>query len=199
MQVLRGASFEEFVRWYVARERQKRRQDPNLGERSWDSLLTEMRGAYPGKLRPWFARGRWNVVLLDTLAEALTLVCVDNPEARRNGLVTGVSKDNRIARKVIARARELNYFDPGDAGRSNAIEGHYRQERIEAYRRSWPQLRDRERVTLCGLNEDERSGNPRGSYYLHDGFGRLVPYLYLVVYEGREYNPVEAFLAEEMA
>lgn len=197
MQLVRSACFEEFVRWYVVRDRRKRNQDADLNGRSWDSLLTEMYGAHPGKLRPWFEYARWSIVSLDEISEALTLVCVDNPETRVPKLVSGVGLDNRLSGNVIAAAHETGYFDHPDAGRSDAIEKYYRQERIEAYRCNWPQLRDAERLTLCSLNEDERMENPGGSYYLLDGFGRLLAWLYLVLYEGREYLPIEAFLAEE--
>ncbi len=50
---------------------------------------------------------------------------------------------------------------------------------------------------LCSLNAGERRENPHGTWYLHDGFGRLVPYLYGAIYEGREFSPIEALLAEE--
>jgi hypothetical protein len=198
MQTLRSATFEEFVRWYLEREQRKRGQEPSVEQRSWTSLLHEMRGAHAAKLRPWFEKARWSIVSLCTDAEAMSLVCVDSPETRRNRLVSGDGPDNRLARAVVTAAHESGYFDNLGVRRTNAVEGHYRQERIEEYRRSWPQLRGGERLTLCTLNASEKTENPGGTYYLHDGFGRLLPLLYAIVYECRTYSPIEAFLAEEV-
>jgi hypothetical protein len=197
MLLVRGSSFEEFIRWYLARERLKRKQDPDLGGRSWSSLLSEMRRMHPDKLRSWFERARWSIVSLEAIGEAMSLVLLDDEEMRRNGLLKGTGPDNRLAHTVVAAAHESRYFDNREVVSRDAVEGHYRQERIEAYRKSWPQLRGGERLAICDLNADEKVGNPGGSYYLHDGFGRLLPYLYAVTYEGRDYRPIEAFLAEE--
>jgi hypothetical protein len=196
MERLRSASFEEYVRWYLERERRKRGQEPAPG-RSWSAMLHEMRASHGAKLRPWFERARWSLVALGMQAEAMSLVCVDSQETRRNQLVSGTALNNRLARTVVVAAHENGYFDNLGVRSTNAVEGHYRQERIEVYRRNWPQLRDRERLTLCTLNAGEQAENPEGSYYLHDGFGRLLPLLYLVVYESRAYTPIEAFLAED--
>ena len=197
MRRLRCASFEDYVRWYLRRERTKRRQQADLGERSWISLLNEMRGTHPDKLRTWFERAKWSIVLLEDPEEALSLVCVDGPDTRRNGLVTGMGVNHRIARAVVSAAREFVYFDNEVIRRTNAVEWHFRQDSLEAYRRNWPRFEGANRLVLCTLNEDERSENPAGNYYLHDGFGRLLPWLYAIVYEQREYAPIEAFLAEE--
>jgi hypothetical protein len=197
MLLVRGSSFEEFIHWYLARERWKRKQEPDLTGRSWSSLHSEMRRLHPDKLRSWFERARWSVVSLEAIGEAMSLVLLDDDDVRRNGLVSGVGPDNRLARAVVAAAHLTGYFDNKEVTSRNAVEGHYRQGRIEAYRRSWPQLRGDERLAICDLNAEEKAENPRGTYYLHDGFGRLLPYLYAIIYEGRAYSPIEAFLAEE--
>ncbi len=197
MRRLRSASFEEYVHWYLVRERRKRGQEQELNGRSWNSIFTEMRGTHPDKLRSWFDRAAWSVVSLENAGEALQLVCVDGPDTRRNGLVTGEGVDNRLAGRVVESARANGYFDNDSVRRSNSVETHFRQDRIEAYRRTWPQFTGEERLVLCTLNQDERRENPNGTFYLHDGFGRLMPWLYAIVYEGREYHPIETFLAEE--
>jgi hypothetical protein len=197
MLLVRGSNFEEFIHWYLARERWKQKQEPDLSGRSWSSLHSEMRRLHPDKLRSWFERARWSIVSLEVIGEAMSLVLLDDNEVRRNGLVNGVGPDNRLARTVVAAAHDGGYFDNKEVASRNAVEGHYRQERIEAYRKSWPQLRGGERLAICDLNADEKAGNPGGTYYLHDGFGRLLPYLYAIIYEGRDYCPIEAFLAEE--
>jgi hypothetical protein len=156
-----------------------------------------MRRTWPGKLRPWFEGARWSIVSFDALSEAMSLVCVDNWESRRNRIVVGSSPDNRLARTVVAAARDTGYFDNREVQRSNSVDWHYRQEKINAFRKNWPELHNTERLTICSLNASERIENPSGTYYLHDGFGRLLAYLYSTVYEGREYGAIEAFLAED--
>jgi hypothetical protein len=195
MRPVRSASFEEFVLWYLTRERQKRNQPVDLSGRSSASLLAEMRRSHPDKLRPWFEGGRWSIVSLEAIAEAMSLVCLDNWEIRRNRLVNGYG--NRLVRMVVAAARATVYFDNPDVIRRNSVEGHYRQQRIVAFRKSWPELRGDERLTICDLDAAEKAEHPDGTYYLHDGLGRLLAYLYAVLYEGREYRPIEVFLAEQ--
>jgi hypothetical protein len=195
MRRVRASSFEEFVRWYLSRELVKRGQDPDLNGRSWDSLLKEMRRAEAGKLRPWFEDARWSIVLLDDISEAMRLVLVDNWEARRNRLITE-GPDNRLARTLVTVARETGYYDNPEILRTNSVIAHFRQERITAFRKNWTELQGEQRLTLCELNADEKAENPSGTYYLHDGFGRLLAYLYMIAFEGREYSPIEAFLVE---
>jgi hypothetical protein len=190
MERVRNSSFEEFVRWYLARERRKHNQDDDLSGRSWDSLLAEMRSAHPGKLRPWFERGRWSIMSLCVFGEATSLVCVDAQETRRDRLIVGSAPNNRLAGTLVAAAHATGYFYNCDVRRTNAVQNRYLQ-------RNWPQLREGDRLTLCSLSANEKRQNPGGSYYLHDGFGRLLPWLYVILYEGEEYSPIEAFLAEE--
>jgi hypothetical protein len=153
--------------------------------------------SHPAKLRAWFERARWSIVLLDAVDEAMDLVCVDNWETRRNGLMTDGGADRRLARTLVARARATAYFDNAGIIASNAVEAHYRQDRICAYRYARPEFRGEDRVIICDLDAGERSESPKAKYYLNDGFGRMLSYLYLVAHEGLEYRPVEAMLAEE--
>jgi hypothetical protein len=155
-----------------------------------------MRRAEPGKLRRWFDAACWSIVSLDDFADAMSLVCVDNWETRRSGLVRGDRPDCQVMSVVVRAALETRYFDNREVLRTNSVEAHFRQERINAFRKTWPAFRDEERITICDLNPDEKAQNPSGTYYLHDGYGRLLAYLYAIAYEGREYLPIEAFLAQ---
>lgn len=195
MRFIRSASFEEFVTFYLSRERRKGRLDPQLTGLSWDTLAAEMRRSHRGKLRPWFEHGRWSVVSLDGIEDAMSLVCLKDEAMKAAGLIDDSKPDGRLMRAVVAAAHKNSVFD-NNLPRSACIEG-FRVKRIEAYRRSWPELRGDDMLVLCTLNAAEKSESPGGSWYLHDGLGRLVPHLYATVYEGREYRPIEALLAEE--
>lgn len=196
MRFVRQSSFEEFIRHYLERERRKHRQNPDLSGVPMELLMAEMRETWPGKLRGWFERGRWSVVSMDTPGDAMTLVCLDNPAMRAAGLVDGAARDNRIARTVVARAHETGLFEDRGTTGGGLIEA-FRTKRTEAMRANWPPLRGGERLVLSSLNSGEKAENPSGSWYLHDGCGRLVAYLYAVAYENRPYAPIEALLAEE--
>jgi hypothetical protein len=199
MRHVREASFKEYVTWYLARERRKRGQGPDPAQTPLDRQITHMQRSHPAKLRPWFERARWSIVLLDTVDEAMDLVCVDNWETRRTGLMTTEGADRRLAGTLVARARATGYFDNVAVIASNALEAHYRQDRISAYRTACPEFYGEDRLMICELNAEEQLESPRAKYYLNDGFGRLLSYLYLVINEGLEYRPVEAILAQAHA
>jgi hypothetical protein len=196
MRNLRRASFEEFVGWYLRRETRKGNRPPNSGMAV--ELEAEMKRVHSGKLRPWFPRADWRVVELTELHEILSLVCVDGIETRRNELLGLPQEPNRrILIRAIENARRNQYFDNSNVARENPVEYSKRQRKIDEFRCEWPNLNGEERSVLCGLNSGELHENPAGTYYIDDGFGRLLAFGYLVLYEGRRFTPVEAFLALE--
>lgn len=199
MRHVREASFKEYVAWYLARERRKRGQGPDPAQTPLDRQITHMQRSHPAKLRPWFERAQWSIVLLDTVHEVMDLVCVDNWETRRYGLMTADGADRRLARTLVARARATGYFDNVAVIASNAMEAHFRQDRICAYRTACPEFYGDERLMICELSAEEQLESPMAKYYLNDGFGRMLSYLYLVIHEGLEYRPVEAILAQAHA
>lgn len=199
MEFVRPSNFAEFVRWYITRERRKDGKDSDLSMSTDEALLKEMRMAHPSKLRPWFRKARWSIVSLTTVDEAMALVCVDSWELRADGRIIGDHPDNRLARSILAESRRSQYFDNLQVIASNSVEAHFRQEKLEQFRKQLPRLCGAERLTICTPNAEERTANPGGNWYLHDGFGRLLPWLYVIVYEGQTFYPIEAFCAEESA
>ncbi len=131
MRWIRGASFEEFTRHYLSRERRKRGLSPDLRARSPEDLALEMRRLHPAKLRLWFEDARWSLVLLESIEESMTVVCLDSPETRKAGLVNGWDSDNRIAASVVAAAHEVGLFDEAGASLSEC-NGEFRQKRAQA-------------------------------------------------------------------
>jgi hypothetical protein len=198
MRTLRQSSFEEFVRWYLLRESRKYAQPGPAASDAPDVLANQMLYLHPRKLRSWFSRGNWTIVSLDTVEDAMRLVCVDSWELRHNRLIRESGPNNRLARNIVAAAYETGHFNGSNQAACSSAEAICRRDRIEAFRRSLPELRGNERLVICSLNDDEAQRNPEANYYLHDGFGRLLSYLYLIAYERRTYSPVEAFLAEAL-
>ncbi len=195
MRDLCAASFEEFIAWYLRREARKGNRVAYAGTAG--ELRAEMNRVHPGKLRPWFPQAVWRMVELTEPDEILSLVCVDGPDTRRNGLVGSLESNPRILRRVVENARRAKYFDNGIVAARDPGEYSKRQRKIEAFRSEWPSLAGDERIVLCAMNSGELCENPSGSYYLHDGFGRLLACAYMVAYESRKFTPIEAFLASK--
>jgi hypothetical protein len=197
MRDIRPAAFDEFVHWYLAREWRKRGEPP-LSRDAHGSALSIMRRIHPGKLRQWFDAAEWRLVEFTAIEEILRLVCVDSMIMRRNLLVRDEpATDRRLLGNVIANARSFHYFDNAAVAQSDPMEYAWRQSRIDQYRRAWPRFGGEERIAACSLNMEERVENGAANYYLHDGFGRMLAFAYLVWFEGRPFVPVEALLALE--
>jgi hypothetical protein len=197
MRFLREASIEEFIRCYLSRERRKLGLENNLGEISDFALEREMRRFHANKLRGWFRFARWSMVEFDEPEELMTLICVDASFTRRDRLMAGKAPDFRIMGRVVAAALEVGHFAELEEASRISLEAYFKHERMERFRRGLPLLKDAERIALCTPNEEERTQNPSGTWYLHDGFGRLLPWLYLVSLEGYAFTPVQAFLIED--
>ena len=197
MRIVRPSSYDEYVCWYLRREARKRRMpmDPE-SSRTTEGMREEMKQKHTGKLRHWFETGSWHIVELDNKEELFDLVCLDSPWTRGAELLDDDREANyRILKVVVKNARQKGYYCS-----SASLDDEERQKRmkyLEEYRCAGRVcLRDDDRIVLRTLNHDERTKNPSGTYYLHDGLGRLLAYSYLLTYKGFAYCPVEAFLAE---
>ena len=171
--------------------------ESNLGDISDFALEQEMRKFHANKLRGWFRFARWSLVEFDEPEELTTLICVDASFTRKDRLMTGKAPDFRIMGRVVAAALEVGHFAELEEASRHSLEAYFKHERMERFRQELPRLRDGERIALCTPNNDERTQNPSGTWYLHDGFGRLLPWLYLVRLEGHAFTAVEAFLIED--
>lgn len=198
MRFIRETNLDEFIRWYLSRERRKLGLDGDLQGVSDAALRQEMDRFHGNKLRPWFDRARWNIVSFDSVEELMTFICVDGTDTRRNRLVNGLDPDFRIVGRVIASALHYGHFEALASASQYSLEANVQHQRMERLKADFPQLCGAERLALCTPSEHEYAQNPSGTWYLHDGFGRLLPWLYLVVIEGYQYLQVEAFLIEEL-
>jgi hypothetical protein len=93
MQVVRESSLEEYVFWYLQRERRKGRPDVIPTEPS--QQVRTMRKDHRGKMRSWFDRStRWQLVKIEA-EELANLVFLEDPSTWRRGslLSTGRTTD----------------------------------------------------------------------------------------------------------
>jgi len=185
MQELRAASFDEFVAWYLARERRKnpQRTVPETAPERRDMMYNDHRG----KLRGWFEEGRWGVVLFEKPDELESLIFHEADWVRKEGFLVGTGEDYRLLGRVVSNAIQAgfpwNSSDLRHLTYCTAIgRGHFR-------------LEGSSRLVVCTPNPEEKQRNPSGTYYLHDGTARALAYMVLVKQEAIPFEPVEAFLA----
>jgi hypothetical protein len=186
---LAASSLQEYIDWYLARERRKR-GGPELPATAAERCAL-MERAHRGKLRAWFPTAEWSIVLLEEVRELERLVFWHSPGgwAQWHGLVVeDGTPDWRTLGRVAENAARGDYLrkvpDPQHL--------HY----YRAYRDCHFRLEGGSRLALCSLTPEEKAENPGGSYYLQDGNGRSLPYLLFVNEDRARFEPVEAFLAE---
>lgn len=199
MRRVREADFDDYVEWYLRREERKGTLNHKFGVPTTpQDRLSLMKTRHRGKLRPWFPEARWSVVELGRCEDIERLICLDSRWTRNTGLTRSTAQPNyRLLRQYVLNAREINYFGTVHALEIDREEYKKRQCKLRAFRREWPQFRDDERLVICTPEVSEIGRNLEGTYYLHDGIGRLLPYLYMIYFEGQDFGPVEAFLSEQ--
>ena len=116
---------------------------------------------------------------------------VDAAETRREQLV--IERIPRTLKNAAENALATGYFETMRRKR----ERHFWY--YLSYIYGQLSLRKENRLVVRTLNEDEKHNFLKGtySYYLHDGWGRALPYMVLLLQERIKYEPVEAFLAEQ--
>jgi hypothetical protein len=199
VKTIRHASYDEFVTWYLRREYTKRGYAiPDLGNIA--EQRQTMQRNHDGKLRSWFPRGTWSLAEIQSENELLTLICLAGRWPRNSGLLTSEQLNNRtLLRQFIVNANEVNYF--AEAGRPTLCSENMEKRRLYVSRlRTDTAIRfnGADRIVLCSPCADEKRRNPVGSFYLHDGLGRMLAYAYLISRSEIPFSPIEAFLAEEV-
>jgi len=200
MRILRPASVDEYVSWYLTREVHEEKALPDPAVMSTVAAMRRtMDESHQDKMRPWFGcpTARWHVVSLDEMQDLGTLIFLDAPWTRKANLIKETGKDRRLLNTVIKNAGAERFFGNREVLGITEDAEKTRKKYYTRFHAAWPMLRAIDRVILCTPNDAERLGSPDGTYYLHDGMGRLLAYYYMIMHEGRHFRPVEAFLAEE--
>jgi hypothetical protein len=184
---LRASSYDEYAAWYLTRENAKWGDHLAIPSGA-EERAAMMQAQAPGKLRSWFPEASWTVQLVETPEALAHLMMLDADVTRRERLVrAGVP---RLLGWGVRHARETRYLLEPAAGR----ERHHAYYRDIAEGRV--QLRGENRLVLITMDEERSQVPPTVKYYLHDGFGRALPYLTLVDEGKIPFSPVEAFVAE---
>lgn len=187
MRVLRASSIQGYAAWYLRREQRKAHVSSVAAEQR--SSIEDMERHHPGKMRAWFGKAtRWSVVLLDNLSDLGNLVFLESDWTRTERLVIPGGPNYRILERVAKNATAGSYLARPSAHRHKV---YYDQLASGSL-----QIEGEDRAAICTAEESEIRSNPAARYYLLDGVGRCLPYTMLVTEGGREYAPIEAFLAE---
>jgi hypothetical protein len=191
MNRVADSSFFEYGKWYREREKRKGCHLDGPPPTTEDEMRSLFKKSYPGKYWDPFPRERWSICLLD-YDEFKKLMIVDGAETRSEQLV--IAGIPRTLKNAARNAVATGYFETMRWTR----EKHFWY--YLSYRFGSLVLNNKDRLVVRTMNEDEKKQDvPKGtfSYYLHDGWGRALPYMVLLFEKRIKYDPVEVFLAEE--
>src|SRR5437660_979007 len=132
MKLLRKASYQNYVNWYLARE--SRKPDISPYPTTDEARRHLMENEHGGKLRDWFPRADWWMVLIEHKEEFERLVYLCSDWTRNNSLTRPGSKNFRLLRKVAA----------------NAIQSRHIEAEASPQMKSYFQQLKEGRLTLCG-------------------------------------------------
>ena len=189
MEQIVESSFLDFGKWYLEREVQKERRLDYPIPTTADEMEFRFKESVGGKYRPWFPKGRWAIKRL-TICEFKRLMVLDAHQTRDEQLVT--DKVPRTLENAAKNALTTGYFEAMTEKRKKHFWYYL------SYQYGSLSLESNNRLAVISLNDNEKRGVPNGtySYYLHDGWGRALPYMVHIL-QGWEYKPVEVFCAEE--
>lgn len=188
MEPIRPASFDEYATWYLEREVRKGNRD-SIPQTPGDRLAEFNGGREKDKYRDWFPAGSWFLQRLQIPEDLETLIFLDTPQLRP--WLTNTPERRPLLGDAAKDASTRHYFEnnPRAAGQRRNYED------LKARR---TELRGSDRLVIITPNTSEKSDCPSGTFYLHDGFGRALPYM-MVILQGVKLSPVEALLGEECA
>ncbi len=201
MDTVEQSSYDEFIKWYLKREK---REKPEENPYRIPSLVRNrrkfMRQCHSGKIKDWFEDANWSIVRISR-DQFDRLIPIEDCWTKKVGLTDwSCGVDYRLLRNVAEIT--VQKIRSGDVSLDC--------DQMSGYRKYYPRLRNEhmhlrgnDRIVLRSLENDERfgnpegkpPGNPRGVFYLHDGWGRSLPYQVLLIENHLSYEPIEAFLA----
>ena len=187
MRFVREASFDEYATWFFERARRTKACEtiPETAHKRLDAFQTWARG----KFHDWFITARWTVQLVESPRELESLMVVSAPFTREYRLWN--DGEQRLLGVEARNALQHDYFlnDP-TSGRHARYYLLLKGGKLK--------LEGQDRLVLITLDESSRLEAPAATYYLHDGFGRALPYMMLLEENGLQFEPMEAILAERV-
>jgi hypothetical protein len=192
MRLLRQSSLEEYAKWYLERQRDRKGDLRPIPEQP-EQLIGAMWERHCGKMRKWFDEStRWYIVELDAVDDLPNLVFLECPWTKAAGLVIPDGPNYRLLRRVSENALASNYL--------NSLPPDHPEHKnyYDALERAELQLVGKDRIAICSAESTETASNPTARYYLLDGVGRCLPYMMLLLELKMKPLPVEGFLAQRV-
>ncbi len=188
MEKIRDSSFFEFKQGFLAKYYSERPYDGGWPEHQNDDgwLTSKMCQEHSGKIDQrilWC--GQWSEMRISEKPDIGNLVCLASDWTRDVGLLRNNQKNCRLLSTFVKNAREIDYFKSEDSRRT-----HW----LDKFRKSVPEFTGYMRIVLRQPDNGEKNENPDGTYYLHDGLGRMLPLLYMMEYEGASMPLIHALV-----
>ncbi len=189
MDKMRESSYNEFIKWYLEREKREKPED-NFSRIPWSARNRRklMKKSHAGKLESWFERGYWSIISI-TQDEFERSMVLEGEWTEVDGLVDPSSDEleYRLLRSVAHTAIRIGYLE---TKANERMRDYYRK------LKSGDISMSQEYIVLRSLGPNEATNrNPDALFYLHDGLGRSLPYQVLITEGYLSYEPVTAFLA----
>ncbi len=202
MNKVMESSYDEYIEWFLEREkREKPEQNPSKVPRLARNRRKLMEKEHRDKTRPWYKSAGWSIVTI-TQDEFERIIPIESDWTKEVGLTDwSLGVDYRLLRNVahiaIRKIGNEEYFIEDNKAEMRGYERYY-----NALKHGDRRLKDKDRIVLHSLDDNERLGNPQGKppgnpcgfFYLQDGWGRSLPYQILLMEGYVAYEPVEAFL-----
>ena len=186
MNFIRKSSFDEYADWFFQRAVRNKVWDvvPETAEKRLEAFQSPKAR---GKFHEWMPSATWSIQELESVDELNSIMVVSAKFTREYKLWN--NGEQRLLGIEANNAIKYDYFltDPTSCR-------HCRYYFLHQNRKL--QMKDADRLVLLSMEEDWKREAPDANYYLHDGFGRALPYAMLLAEKKLVFSPVEVFLAE---
>ena len=186
MRYVRDSSFDEYAEWFFERA---------VRNKAWGSvpatpsarLAALQSPAACGKFHEWFPSACWTIQILESADELNSLMVVSAPFTREYRLWNDA--EQRLLGIEARNALQNDYFLMcPTSGKHCRYYVLHESKKLK--------MEGADRLVLLSMQENWTREAPDATYYLHDGFGRALPYAMLLKEGKLPFSPVEVFLAQ---
>tara|TARA_R110002049_G_scaffold274816_3_gene452836 strand:- start:32 stop:604 length:573 start_codon:yes stop_codon:yes gene_type:complete len=186
---LSDSSFEEYAKWYIKREICKSNETNFSETEDYVSILKER---HSGKVWDGIEEYIWTIQELNK-GEVESLLVLASKWTKEEKLV--IDDKPRILSNAVEQAIKHDYFKSSSEKRARHID-YYEKMKGGTFDLS------NEKIVIRSLFENEQNylkeyPETECNYYLHDGIGRMLPYMTLVKLGKITFKPVVAFVAHK--
>jgi len=186
VRYVRDSSFDEYAKWFFERAVRSEAWDA-VPATPQDRLAAFRSPQVRGKFHDWFLSAGWTIQELESPDELDSLMVVSAPFTREYRLWN--EGEQRLLGVEARNALRYGYF------LSDPTSGKHRRYYV-LHQNKELKMEGADRLVIISMEESWKREAPDATYYLHDGFGRALPYAMLLIEGKLLFSPVEVFLAE---